>query len=1153
MAQNFTWIGATDGNWNTGTNWNNGVPTSAIDTALLFDSAIQPNTNNDILGLTLNSLTVGENSSGREFRGNTLTFDGGGATLRSLTTADNVLIYNDIHLNQSVEIEGGRNLDAQLLLGGDISGAGGLTFKDGLSTLTGGVTIVGGKTSTFTGAVVVRSGATLGVSTQGALGNASSVTIESGAALQLITDSISEFIGPFIDRSLNISGTGNAIQGCALAAAGGHSGGWSGAVTLQGDTVMGAFGDSHLSLTGGIDLGSHELTLQTKDASDSISVGGTISGNGDILLRTDGSNGGRITLGNVSGNGTLEVDMGVGGGNLASATMAGNLIGNRDIHLNSGLLVLTGPANTFTGSIVASGADSELRISDSSRLGNAANTVTLQNGGHLNFSSSGTMERAIHIDGGGMLTGNFIDVFSGFTSLIHTGDITGTGGLEVGVGSHTLSGNNTFTGGLRIAGTTVRYTDETNLGAAGEAVSLVFTGSLILPTPVTDFTRPIEVRDSTSNSPGSLAFEAGTVGRAVTISSDITGDGWLSLGGRAAVWTLTGDNTFSGGLKVSGQSGDPTTIVASSAENLGGASAGLVLGSESVSFQPSVVLRATGDLNFASTRATTYQGLAVDTNGHTVTFNQPLTGTGGLRKNGEGELVINNGGNNMTGQLRITGGSVRLGAENAFGATGPSVRLDSGTSLDIGGHNQRVTSIAGDFDTELHLGAGTLTLGSGYMYGDISGSGGLVLEGGSEFFPSSLHLGGNNTFTGGIISREFTQIRVQSANALGAPGNSITLDNGGIQVSNLLATPLIFSEATNLTIGSGGGRFSAEGQSIIIESALGGSGPVRFRGGSGIDEVGKYDVRLLNSANTFTGDIQLGDADNYAFSPVVIGIVSDGSLGNAANVLTLGDSFNNGEGGDLPAQGGLRAYADLTLLASRTIQLDGSSDEVESSGGFIDTNGHTVAVESTISELSSGMQLIKTGSGTLLLEGQNTYSGITDIREGTLGGGGAIIGDLSLANDTALTPGSSAGLFTVGGNLQSFGSEFEFELGGTARGTGYDGLDVGGTVDLTQGMSFLSITFLASFQDTIQAADTFFLIDADSFSGSFANIANGERLTTTDGFGSFVVNYGSGSAFTPNSVVISDFMAIPEPSTGGMVLGALVAALAFGRSRKLSN
>jgi hypothetical protein len=41
--------------------------------------------------------------------------------------------------------------------------------------------------------------------------------------------------------------------------------------------------------------------------------------------------------------------------------------------------------------------------------------------------------------------------------------------------------------------------------------------------------------------------------------------------------------------------------------------------------------------------------------------------------------------------------------------------------------------------------------------------------------------------------------------------------------------------------------------------------------------------------------------------------------------------------------------------------------------------------------------------------------------------------------------------------------------------------------------------------------------------GAFANVASGQRLTTTDGLGSFLVHYGTASPFDPRHVVLTNF------------------------------
>jgi hypothetical protein len=122
------------------------------------------------------------------------------------------------------------------------------------------------------------------------------------------------------------------------------------------------------------------------------------------------------------------------------------------------------------------------------------------------------------------------------------------------------------------------------------------------------------------------------------------------------------------------------------------------------------------------------------------------------------------------------------------------------------------------------------------------------------------------------------------------------------------------------------------------------------------------------------------------------------------------------------------------------------------------------------------------------------------------------------------------------------------ELGGTERGISYDALTVTGTLDLTSVPSAsLSLTFSNNFQSSILPTDTFTIVQAGNVTGAFDNVAPGQRLTTTDSFGSFQVNYGVNSSFGSGNVVLSNFVpaaTIPEPSTwqllgGGALLGLL--------------
>lgn len=80
--------------------------------------------------------------------------------------------------------------------------------------------------------------------------------------------------------------------------------------------------------------------------------------------------------------------------------------------------------------------------------------------------------------------------------------------------------------------------------------------------------------------------------------------------------------------------------------------------------------------------------------------------------------------------------------------------------------------------------------------------------------------------------------------------------------------------------------------------------------------------------------------------------------------------------------------------------------------------------------------------------------------------------------------------------------------------------------------------------------DQFAIITTQGLDGLFNNVANGGRLFTTDGTGSFQVNYGALSAFAANDVTLSDFQLIPEPATVFLFGFGLVATIGLSRPRR---
>ncbi len=165
------------------------------------------------------------------------------------------------------------------------------------------------------------------------------------------------------------------------------------------------------------------------------------------------------------------------------------------------------------------------------------------------------------------------------------------------------------------------------------------------------------------------------------------------------------------------------------------------------------------------------------------------------------------------------------------------------------------------------------------------------------------------------------------------------------------------------------------------------------------------------------------------------------------------------------------------------------------------------------------------------------------IAAGRLEGTGTIAADVS--NSGTIAPGLSPGSLAIAGDLTlTSTSLIQIEIGGATQGTQYDLLSETGTVALTlQGT--LALNLINGFTPDLQ---TFTVLDSNqTLLGAFSNVASGGRLTTNDGLGSFQVNYGAGSAFDPTDVVLSDFLAVPEPSTAGLLAIATIGMLGFRR------
>ncbi len=805
--------------------------------------------------------------------------------------------------------------------------------------------------------------------------------------------------------------------------------------------------------------------------------GGTLDlGGHDLSASSLNGNGGTVALG--GGDLSLNVVTGASSSYAGSIQGAGNLIKD-----GGGTLTLSG-ANAYTGTTQINGGTLALDFSpDSAPASNilaSTSTVTMSGGSLLVTGDNGesnTQELAgLTVNGGSNTVGAVAG--TGGSVTLDLGTITHNGGLvdfrpptsgNIKTDSAALGGWATVNGsdyakveaGNIVAFTESDYTDMDNaaswgagqyitdvdgfFGTVGSTVQLAglrYTAPVSTTVTVTDgqtlgvdgtiIVAPSVGANDQTITGGTIT---GTAGGGIlgvqqnsdgnfTIASQITDNQGASVGftkgGTGRVTLDNASNSYTGGTTIAGGTLSVDTIAngggASSIGASGPAASNLII--------QGATLEYTGDgdvsdrsFTIARSGSVANATIAVSDPAARLEFGGVVTSAdgAGLTKTGPGTLVLSNGGSDYTGPTTINGGTLEVGTL-ANGGTNSSIGASSNASSNLvlqdggrlayaGGTNSsdRGFTLTNGGGIGVMDGGATLTVS-----GTATGSGGFTKTGGG-----TLILSGTNDYTGGTTISAGT-LRAGSAKPFGT--GPVTVNSGATldiaDIANVRTGGLGGDGTLNLGVLSTT-RYIMDGTGNTFSGIIGGAGGVTL--GSG--------------AQTFSGC-----KNTYAGPTTIWGTLNVSCLANGGEVSDIGTS--DADAGNLVLAGGTLNYTGNSVTTDRGF----------TTGGWIGVaNSNTTLTFQ--GQAVGGGQLVKLGAGTLLLSGNNTYSGGTTIQQGILRAGstsafgtGALIvnaGTADLANfsNTVLSLGG-AGNVTLGSGTLGISHGQSRTFSGAISGSG---------------------------------------------------------------------------------------------------------------------
>lgn len=825
---------------------------------------------------------------------------------------------------------------------------------------------------------------------------------------------------------------------------------------------LGAGQTLRLGTQGGIQLlnGAQDLTIGSSGAASTLSAGGSTNNTAGVLFLTNLSSTGTLTINSaIANNGTGILTL-VSNGAAGTRTVltgvntftGGAQISNGIMEIrNAGALGTTGTVTVLDGATLALSSN----ITVTRALANVGGLGDGGNGAIRNLSGINTITGLITLGAPALITAdagstlnlgtvaataiingsNFLNF--GGSGTINVGGAIGAvaGFVKTGLGTLVLNGANTYTGAITVSLGTLKLGTATTLGTASVAIS---SGGVA------------DLNGFSLSSAFSLSGAGSGSGAVISSSGTGTLTGAVALTASALLGggndlTVNNAGGLTGNVLLTKTGSSTLTFISTATSARTGTTqidAGtLRLQAAATSIAPigtgSFALNG-GTLSLGFDATTTFTNVVNLIKDSTIIADRASSGAGGTVTTlstltiGSNTLTVKAGSNVASGTIGLTLGAVNIGGVSMRPGN-PIFDVQSTasatTTLTLGAFNDQAIAPrtltfqnSGTAASMITLAAAASSLVDGTIV-NIASTGGAV----------TLNLS-TTTSLGGLA-----QVTVGSGNTLTAGINSIVLGSlsGSGTVNASGAFSLIIgnsSSATLLNSNFSGVLANGAGTLAIVKAGL---GTLTLSGSTSNTYAG---LTTVNAGTLILG--KTGGATATGGGGLTIGATAASTVGNATVRLTGDDQMT------------VTATSDLVINAGGTLDMNGHTLTVNTLGGFFGstvTGAGTLTLNRTsgtlvfsgINTLSTTLQITtvastsalrtvqltnvadlltisgsitestgvaglisKTSPGTLILSGDNSYTGLTTVSAGILNIRSATaLG--TIANGTSVTSGAT--------------------------------------------------------------------------------------------------------------------------------------------------